>query len=215
MNSHLEDVYYGPFSRQPMKQKLSGEVPTSGLVLMILPPESLQKELAASLEARVELGELPRLAIADEDHPIRTSLQSQVTTVHYQHSGFGQLPFVTPVDGQLDIHLFGLFSSDTLSEEIERFIQGMAVSSSSLHKVRIHLQPRFLFQEGLSPQHAVSRRARSAAALAGFQEEIFGDVSLNSSVQMTGSLSQGAVFRATHETSVELEILVDKFTSAP
>ncbi len=119
-----------------------------------------------------------------------------------------------PVAGELDLYLFGLFSSDTLSEEIERFLQGIAVKATPLRTVRIHLQPRLHFQEGLSPEYSVARRVQSATQLAEFRDEVFEDVSLSSSVQTTGGLEQGAVFRATHDTSVEIQILVDKVTDA-
>jgi hypothetical protein len=209
VNAHLASAYYGKFSGQAYQKRLSGKTPAGGAVVAVLMPKATQEKLASFLESRKDLKKFPRIAVGNEAHPVGSALQSQVTTVKYQHMVFGVLPAIVPVHGVLELHLFGLLSRDTLADEVERLVGELAMRPETLSELRIHLYPHMHYLEGLRPQDSMARKIRNEEQRLDFIFSMTQHLSLESPHVTLQNVASPRIYGVAHQTSIKIEFIIE------
>lgn len=103
-----------------MRSQIDGAVSSKGIAVIFHQKEEFQEATAGHLS---RLGELPRLAIADESDPIAGRVLSELTRIYYSRTEFPDGAWrLNPVGDSYDVHLFGgFFNSRNMAVIAERF----------------------------------------------------------------------------------------------
>lgn len=119
-----------------LRNQLSGRSPSKGIALVF---HQLTDFLDSTRRALSKLGEVPRLAVADESDPLQQGVLSELTKIHYSRKEFPEDAWqITPSGETFDVYLFGGYFSGRNLVTIAEFFKPL-LANDKIKRINFHL----------------------------------------------------------------------------